>query len=978
MSDADFIRWDDPTEADPDAAEINDEEIDPREGEDEADEERDAKNVGRITPRVREIRKIARESLLPAGYRRRFRAAVELDEIRKPIEKLGLTKLFEECCRNGTKYWLDPVGEMKPLFETLENFNGPNKSVRPVIYLLLQLARARISPAAFVRYVVRPRMAFDRDWRKWRERNFWALESIANFLIEIKGKPPFHRATLGPTRARTELVLVKYVGKPLSRFPAVVLDDEELREAYSDAWAALVLENPLFLTFLRSNVFPFLYRLSGKIDLIQLIAILHGAAEIEGDFAASFPPGAPEPDIFQGGLYKEFETGMMARQEKGLTVYDLVREVKAYLAIVGTLVRTNSGIYLAEYYAAILRRLMDPVAAENIARLVAAVRDTGGVYAYRWHGRVVAGLSHEAQLKFIAEVTGNDGLHPQYPYPIPARIFPDVEEDREREAASASAGTLGLPAPEAGARFPFRMIRDKVIERKPGIRGVLRAFENEITTGKDRLWRHDRIRAFDRVGDSLHEVMLRSVMPGIGRAGGSPGLVAPNLVELLSRYGAVSGQAGLPVAHEFTMVRDEREIGEPRVEKRVREKYDPLVVAAVWKAVEGATGRRDDFIAILNERARTLDQTATSADPAVAEPAKRRRAELEQIFGAWPDFTEFEKTVVASCIAARTGKPGEPIGENAIRRVFARYVDHDAVAARWKYLSIDVVPDVITIEQLDFFVNTIDAVVDRMLDEFRRVACSSECLEIATRYSLMPRAQFSVEALESAVMRVFRYSSVVSELSRRRELVESAGGPGSPEVVSYRLSASNTFLDAYYGHMGAGRLAAFPDAVLRAGFYTIRFTDLDSARIFGSAVLVYNPQDAASLGVKGFFTVFGINPLRSTVRGWSRRRLLFFYLQIRRLLEDVAKRSGKPIVIPGASTPIIVSAAEMFSAVVLGYERKHAPRETPDAVGFHPMYDPKALAPGIVIIDPKRPETFRAEADLSRIPGISPQRVSRR
>jgi hypothetical protein len=65
-------------------------------------------------------------------------------------------------------------------------------------------------------------MRDDYNWRKWQENHLEALQLIADSIYSIKDRPPFNQEHLGSgkTRLARDIVLVKYIGRPL----AVVVD----------------------------------------------------------------------------------------------------------------------------------------------------------------------------------------------------------------------------------------------------------------------------------------------------------------------------------------------------------------------------------------------------------------------------------------------------------------------------------------------------------------------------------------------------------------------------------------------------------------------------------------------------------------------------------------------------------------------------------------------------------------------------------
>jgi len=825
------VNWKDPGNQDKDAAIYGDEEFfespaSPDEYSPGAESSDDSSGSRKtvLTPRVKELRRLSRESKLAPSQRMPFLSAAELDEMRKPTERVGIAKLFEACCLHGTVHWLNPVAELRGITDNLGNFQGSPKVMRQFMFLLLELARAGVPPAAFVRYVMMPRMGLDADWRRWRERHFWALQRIAELLISMRGKKPFHEEFLPNSRTLTEVVLVKYVGKPLARFSVGVLEDEGLLEQYKEGWQSLRLNHPVFVLFLRLNVFPFLYRLSGKVDLIQLVPIVRAAGELEPEFASAFSHEdlKKAEDLFSVSLYTDFEANMEARADKGLTIFSLVREIKAYLSIIRALIRTNAGIYLSGYFASLLRSVIDPDCAEGLAELVPTVADTGGMDALRRHARRFTSIDEDLRRQYIYDIQNNGGFHSEYQQRKIAPLFQDPEQKVNAQRRIKLGEQLAVPLPDTSPNAghscaDFDPLLKAYQRQHPQNAGLIDALRVELAEGKDAGWKVGRCRELDAMGSAARELCLYAAVPGITRGRPAPKVGAFSLTELYERYGTAGEQQALRAQIEFSLPVHQftdsfPEIVDAKTNAALRKKIDlPLLTEAFETVVGAEAGNRGDLsprqvLPLLNRRARMLDdavrkyrdaelQGSTTA-PRALKGLSAQRAQLETVFRAWEDMTDEQRLVLAVYIAARLGKGGsDPLSATVRQLVLARYGSREDIAARAEYLQSDVAPHRPTLRQLALLVNYLDCVRVEAREHSQALfplpsELSGLLLSFDTHRSTPGWASF-----DAALRRLFQYGQLQTEAARLLDLQAalsrtSKGQQASPRTT--RVSGSPT------------------------------------------------------------------------------------------------------------------------------------------------------------------------------------------
>ena len=341
-------------------------------------EEEQFSGDARLKPLIKTIynAKVSKNAAMP------FLGSVGLDlERRSPV---GLKELFTVWLERGNKYWLNPMDRSSGigfLEEILFKYRGDAQVLRPFIALLTQLARSGISPRSFAEYVILPRMRQDYNWRKWQENHLEALKIIAQLVTVAKNHPPFNQEHLGSGRTKLarDIVLVRYIGRPLAQYQTAQLRDEEKLTSYREAWQRISLKQPLSLYFMRNNALHFIYIMSGKIDLVQLIAIVEQLPEIERSITSAFPDSNISlKNIKSINLYDyDIEYAIQARKNSGFRSLDFAVEIKAYFNIVKTLLGKATGVYLCAYYATLLKRYKDPIIAETINNLVRLVDDRG-------------------------------------------------------------------------------------------------------------------------------------------------------------------------------------------------------------------------------------------------------------------------------------------------------------------------------------------------------------------------------------------------------------------------------------------------------------------------------------------------------------------------------------------------------------------------------------------------------------------------
>jgi len=111
------------------------------------------------------------------------------------------------------------------------------------------------------------------------------------------------------------------------------------------------------------------------------------------------------------------------------------------------------------------------------------------------------------------------------------------------------------------------------------------------------------------------------------------------------------------------------------------------------------------------------------------------------------------------------------------------------------------------------------------------------------------------------------------------------------------------------------------------------------------------------------------------MRGMGSRELATLYLGFRAAAEEISKESGLPVLVPGVGpkgiiTHGIVSNDGTFGTLVANYELAAGSPHVPDAKGFSLYYPLSAFADSLLIVDPKRPASYRARAELEKLKAL--------
>ena len=962
-----------------------------------------------------------------------FWAKVELDLERPKQNALGLKNFFIEWLKNGNNFWLNPMDKTNGLGfleEVLFKYQGNIQVLRPFVDLLTQMAKEKISPRAFAEYVILPRMRDDYNWRKWHENHIKALQIIAQLLLTAKVKSPFNNEFIGIGRTRLvrDIVLVRYVGRPLAMYPVAQLQDYEKLEKYKATWQKISLKEPLSLFFMRNNALHFIYIMSGKIDLIQLIAIVEQLPDIERSFDTAFPGGTIKLKNIQAiNLYDyNIDIAIQERKLKGFHSLDYAVEIKAYFEIVKALLQKPTGVYLCAYYAGLLKRYKDPYFAETISRLVRVIDDRGGMHIYKWHTEKLLTQQKTIIHDYISLIENNHGCDPEYPRVH--NLFRDQQTVLTAEEILAIANSFGLQeyiAAKDKEAATYRDLINAYISKHPDTKELINNFQEQLLTGKDRYWNNESIKNLDKLSDTeknLYGPLMRSVIRGIG-FGWAHTKKAENFNDLYQKYETTQSQMLITARTQFQM--PIKPVGKTSSEKDAlaRKQINLLSAEKVWnsvcnteqlnvnnvlvfinkqameinnpleKAFENKLTIEKDLQDAIDDEVRDKLQKDVLKQNKTIEMLEEKRQQYSDIIENFDTLNDDQKFIAALILAGSTGKSEDSFYHFVLSLLFQRYNHLDIINSRITFLKDDISVDVLTYEQFTYMLNLLETLFFALRNDKKitdTLEKNDEVLQkMLSPYLITKKKELTADALEAAAKKAACYAQMSSDRAKWQGIIESMEEKDEKYYHNMEIYISKTFIDSYYGDMGGICLSARPDEILKQGFYVQRLANLTNKQIIGMSILYlstrgFGTDEAANS--KNYWQAFGFNPLSSVLSHLTEEQQLDLYLHFRLNMEKLAWKTKLPILISGIDTPWgLVSNNGHFNNIIKTYELiKPTAKKVYNAKGLSVYYSEIEFAKALLIIDPRGYEdlpdpsdvpTFYAHRELEKNYTIIPESI---
>lgn len=962
------------------------------------------------------IRKLERK-----GTRAQFRhrialiGAAELDEKRVRAQQSGAGFLLEAVYEHGTAHWLDPVTAIAPLRDILFKMEAPPVADRGVFYVLTKVARAGISPAAFATHVILPRMSNDYDWRHWKARHIWILDSIADLLSALRQQPPWEKDRLGNTDIITDIALCKYVGRPLARLVGERFSGQESHlEAWRDAWKGFSFRSPAFLLYMRRVVLPCLYRMSGRIDPEQLAPIGRALAGLERSFGRrldAMKEAAVDSLVANAGLLDGFDDRVQKRAEEtqGAGSLLIAKEIKAYIELANELSNFDAGPALLGRLAAMSLKLDGSFLADALA-LVSALQRREGTALLRWHVEYLGRLLPAKRSAFIEEVKSSGGVYPACPFRKYRLTRPEQCDVSELAAACGfSPEQIDSMRQAAGGVLGIDTLRDRLFLARPALADIFRTLATEVSAGYDREWNQDRLAALASDGPAIQELLLRSLIPGLPRKlaqfAGFDALFAdfarvlegPHVPLQLT----VEVASGLPAGGHVEPAG--RDAARSRLAMGLFEKtWLSLTVkepdsecgetfAGLGKVLTSLQRTLDsEYSRALNVEATAREKQANSIplpeqDPEVIRLGAqvKKLDKLFKILEYIPANRQDPRRFIAAIMfAAWFGEPGDELSMPVLQAALARYGESAVVKELLHQLVADISPADIAIsflgvEQAGQLCDLLDALCVALASDTALLECmeairqeNGELLDCLQNSSPAESLPFSLVALDAAFRRLCEYGRICLELAKWRDLLGKLSQDQSPKRHLH-VTLSRSPLDVLSPFMGGRNQAADDPAVAnflkRPGVLTGRIADEPSGALLGSCLFAYQQGGGNSGLPEKYWQFFAIEPSRVLLRSMGSRSFLAVYLAFRALAEGLAKKTGMPVVMPGNGQTLLLSRDPAFAAIVDSYERKTPAPPVHDTRGIGLYGVSQYGQTGLLVIDPRRPASFRAVRELKAL-----------
>jgi len=940
-----------------------------------------------------------------------FLASVNIDQQRR--QPTGLLKLFSVWLELGNEYWLNPIDKdngLGVLEEILFKYQGDVQVLAPFIKLLTEIAHNGISPRSFIEYVMLPRMYQDYNWRKWQEAHLEALSIIADLINLVKERPPFNQEHLGSgkTRLARDIVLVRYIGRPLAQFQLTQLRDSAMLENYINAWQKISLQDPLCLFFMRSNALHFIYAMSGKIDLVQIIAIIEQLPAIEQSFITAFPNGIIKlENIKSMNLYDyDIEVTLLARRQRGFHNLDFITEIKAYFNIVNALLKKTTGVYLCAYYASLLKRYKDPDIAENIFHLIRIVNDRGGMHIYKWHTKKLLTKKKDDMRLYLDFIETHNGCDPEYPRID--RIFRDEEEVLDNFRIENIIAQFNLERHfdrKSNNKISYKQMLNAYIKEYPDTADLITNFQKQLLNGSDRQLTYNHLTQLDNLSTpdkNLHILLLRSVIRGIGSRY-SVTNKSFSFIELFKKYGDVHSQMNIKARTDFIMPVKEINLSSSDQDAIARKDINLASVEKVWNSLCSSDPLNiSNILTYINKWTMQLDEPLEKAfneklsletilnDTTEEEIIKKTEKNIQKqdktisalqkkkehftaIMNEFNSLDDDQKFILTLIISGSESKNDSEFSSFVCRLLLQRYKELDIISSRMNFLQDDISVDVMSYGQFLYLLNLLETLFFALGEDKKITSILEEedtvLQEILEPYLITKKKQITSEALDAAAKKMIDYASMEAERAKWQGTLEKLEKKDKKYFHNMEIYTSKTFIDSYYGDMGGICLSGFPQQILRPGFFIQRLADNTEGQIIGMSILYLSSGGyRSSKGqTKNFFHAFAFNPLSSILKHYSQEQQLFLYLQFRLNIEKTALMTKLPVVLSGIETSSgLISNNGYFGNMIREYEySKSTAIRVYNAKGLSIYYSEEAYSHALVIIDPRGYEQL---SDPSEIP----------
>jgi hypothetical protein len=553
--------------------------------------------------------------------------------------------------------------------------------------------------------------------------------------------------------------------------------------------------------------------------------------------------------------------------------------------------------------------------------------------------------------------------------------------------------------------FTFKDLLNAYIKKHPETGDCINSYRDDFLKGQDRKWHIKNIEPVDKLGKWLHGPLLRSVIRGIG-SGFSYTLKSDSLKSLFDLYGKANKQTAINKRVEFSI--PVKKITDPgRLEREeIKTQVNMQLIQSVWDMLSrSGLPSADNILMHVNELALSINQpleessdkrqellnryagakiesekkkinSALKKIDKTLENLEAKKNEYNEVMEHFSLMNDFQKIIAGLYIAADRGKTGDEFTALVTALLLQLHGKSEILSSRLEFIRSDIAVEMLTFRQFNYIINTIDTLVHTFLSDeklHRLVGSATDKTgrfrEVLRPFIITRKKEFDIESADAAIKKLLSYAKLTAERAKWQNLVEAINKKGSKYFKRYCLYTSKSFMDSYYGDMGGICLSSKPDAITWNSFFNVRLVSETENEIVGIALLFgsVNGLDSYRRNCGLYWHAFAINPLHSLLSRMSTRQQLILYLNYRKLFEEVSAVTGRIVVLSGVSSYGILSNDSSFRDLFLSYEKRYRPVRVHDACGLELYYNEKQFADAFVIIDPEKPETFRAEMDLKKM-----------
>ncbi len=614
-----------------------------------------------------------------------------------------------------------------------------------------------------------------------------------------------------------------------------------------------------------------------------------------------------------------------------------------------------------------------------------------------WHIRKLIHFSSTARKEYIQFIIDHNGIDPDYPDIRLAFTHPDESSDSNYLLSVAKS--LKIPVEKLGypkTPLHYKSILNYYFETRPQEKEIFLDFKKEVSDGKDRFWKIDQLKTWDSLGDILHPLLMKSVIRGLG-TNFSQGIKSNNLRGLFKEY-FIPRENPFAIVNEFEM--SEKEL--PTVDKfqveEIKKKVNmslihsvlnpflreemvnvdgfiPFINRELMQIIQSLEQKQNEKFSIEEEirkqqESGSIELTEKSLQDSVKKIDKalqhigEKKTYFEEVLESYPRLQEQEKFVALLVICGYISETGTDLYNYCIFVILNRYIKEERLKEQWEFLREDIVLETLSLDQFGYLLNCIDLCKSLIQNDELIVQITKEndhkLHKLLKPYIITKNKKLTLDAIDAAIHKICSLGKLHSEKSKWIDILENSKMNLSKKLKPYKLYISKTSVDAYYGDMGGICLSAFPAEVQKDGFYVTRLIEKEEQMVVGMSLVVFTKSAIPSLNIRGYWAAFAFNPLSSLLSQLSYRNQLYLYLQYRKILENLSQTTGYPVVIVGRETLGIVSNHSAFRDLILHYEtKKKIPAKiVNDATGISLYYDEACYKKGLLIIDPKNPETF--------------------